>query len=52
MLQGRDALATLAAHLPLRIGNLAGDQLEECKALIDGIGARGSELFLCPRCSS
>ena len=35
VLKGRDALASLAAHLPLRIGNLANEQLDECKALIE-----------------
>ena len=43
---GRDALATLAAHLPLRIANLADDELDECKALIEKTAARDGELFL------
>ena len=45
-LKGRDALAAMATHLPLRIGNLANDQLDDCKALIDGISTSGDELFL------
>lgn len=45
-LKGRDALAAMATNLPLRIGNLANDQLTDCKALIDGISANGSDLFL------
>ena len=46
VLAGRDALATLAAHLPLRIVNLAGDELDEYKALIEKTAARDGELFL------
>ena len=46
VLKGRDALASLAAHLPLRIGNLANEQLDDCKALIESISARDGELFL------
>jgi hypothetical protein len=45
-LKGRDVLASLSARLPLQIGNLANDQLDECKALIEGAAARGGELFL------
>jgi hypothetical protein len=45
-LKGRDALATLAAHLPLRIGNLTNGQLDECKALIENVSARDGDLFL------
>jgi hypothetical protein len=45
-LKGRDALATLVAHLPLRIGNLANSQLDECKTLIERISARDGDLFL------
>jgi len=45
-LKGRDALASMAAHLPLRIGNLANGQLDECKALIESASARDGELFL------
>jgi hypothetical protein len=45
-LNGRDALATLAAHLPLRIGNLAGSQLDECKAMVERASVRNGELFL------
>ncbi len=46
VLKGRDALASLAAHLPFRIGNLAGDLLDECKALIEASCAHDGELFL------
>ncbi len=46
VLKGRDTLATMAAHLPLRIGNLAGAQLDECKALIESVSARDGDLFL------
>jgi hypothetical protein len=45
-LKGRDALALLASRLPLQIGNLASDQLDECQALIEGATARDGELFL------
>ncbi|MEP7030258.1 MAG: hypothetical protein ABI830_04925 [Pseudolabrys sp.] len=44
-LKGRDALADLAARLPLRIGILDDRRLDECKALVDGVSARDSELF-------
>ena len=46
VLAGRDALATLAANLPLRIVNLAGDELEEYKSLIEKTSAHDGELFL------
>jgi hypothetical protein len=46
VLKGRDALATLAAHLPLRIGNLANGSLDECKLLIEKASARDGDLFL------
>jgi hypothetical protein len=46
VLKGRDALATLAAHLPLRIGNLANGLLDECKVLIENAAARDRDLFL------
>jgi hypothetical protein len=45
-LKGRDVLAFLSAWLPLQIGNLSSDQLDECKALIDSAAARDGELFL------
>jgi len=45
-LKGRDVLASLSARLPLQIGNLANDQLDECKALIESAAARDCELFL------
>ena len=46
VLKGRDALATLAARLPLRIGNLTGAQLSECKLLVESVAARDGDLFL------
>ena len=45
-IKGRDVLASLSARLPLQIGNLANDQLDECKALIESAAARDGELFL------
>ena len=45
-LKGRDVLASLSARLPLQIGNLANDQLDECKTLIENAAARDGELFL------
>ena len=35
-----------AAHLPLRIENLANGLLDECKALIENAAARDGDLFL------
>jgi hypothetical protein len=46
VLAGRDALKMLSAHLPLRIPNLANDELDEYKALIEKTAARDGELFL------
>ena len=46
VLAGRDALATLAAILPLRIVEFAGDQLEEYWALIEKPAAPNDELLL------
>jgi hypothetical protein len=46
VLAGRDALEVVAAHLPLRISNLAGGELDEYKALIEKTSARDGELFL------
>lgn len=46
VLAGRDALATLAAHLPLRIVDFAGDQLDEYRAAIEQASAPDGELFL------
>lgn len=46
VLKGRDVLAAVAANLPLRIGNLSGDQIVRYKALIDSVAARGGDLFL------
>jgi hypothetical protein len=46
VLKHRAVLAAMAAHLPLTIGNLANDQLDACKALIESTCARHGELFL------
>ena len=46
VLKGRDVLAKLAAHLPLRIGDLADGLLDECKLLIDGTAARDREFLM------
>jgi hypothetical protein len=46
VLAGRDALATLAALLPLRIVDFAGDQLDEYRALIEKTAASNDELLL------
>jgi hypothetical protein len=46
ILKGRDTLASLAAHLPLQIGNLANGLLDECKLLIEKNSARDGNLFL------
>jgi hypothetical protein len=46
VLKGRDTLAALAAHLPLRIGNLASDDLSACKEMIETTTGRDRDLFL------
>ena len=46
VLNGRDVLATLAAHLPLRIGNLSNGLLDECKLLIEKASVQDGNLFL------
>ena len=46
VLKGRDVLANLAERLPLRIGNLADDLLDDCKLLIDGAATRDRDLLL------
>jgi hypothetical protein len=46
VLKGRDKLAELAERLPLRIGNLANGQLDECQELIEDVEAADHELFL------
>jgi hypothetical protein len=45
VLKGRDRLAGLTAQLPLRIGNLAGGQLDTCKMLIEAVAGYDRELF-------
>ena len=45
VLKNRDRLAELAGHLPLRIGNLTGGQLDSCKVLIESVAAFDRELF-------
>jgi hypothetical protein len=46
VLKARDKLAKLAAHLPLRIGNMANGLLDECKMLIESGSARDGDVFL------
>jgi hypothetical protein len=46
ILKARDALATLAARLPQHIRNLADEQLENVKALLDSPLARRSDTSL------
>jgi hypothetical protein len=46
VLNNRDALADLAARLPLRIANLANGELDQCKELIEKVSARDGDLFL------
>ena len=46
VLNGRDRLAEMAARLPLRIGNLAKAQLDECKTLIESVADDDGNLFL------
>jgi hypothetical protein len=46
VLNARDALADLAARLPLRIANLANGELDQCKELIEKASAHNGELFL------
>jgi hypothetical protein len=46
VLAHRDTLASMGARLPLRIGDLANAQLDECRGLIEKISERDGELFL------
>ena len=46
VLKSRDVLAALAARLPLRIGNLTGGLLDDCKKLIEDASARDGSIFL------
>jgi hypothetical protein len=46
VLKGRDALANLNSKLPLRIGNLAGGQLDACRTLVETTAERDSDLLL------
>jgi hypothetical protein len=46
LLKGRDTLEILAAHLPLRIGNLANELLDECRDLIETTAEYDRDLFL------
>jgi hypothetical protein len=46
ILKGRDALDTMAQLLPLRIGSLEGNALDECKAMIESVAGREDDLFL------
>ena len=45
-LKGRDALSKLASRMPLRIGNVIGDQLDACKMWIEGAAAHDNGLFV------
>ena len=45
VLQGRDILTAFAARLPLRIANLTGERLDECKAVLDSLAARERPLM-------
>lgn len=45
VLNARDGLSSMAAHLPLRVPDLASAQLDECKALIERTCGRDQELF-------
>jgi len=47
VLKARDMLAAMAADLPLRIGNLTDDQLNECRTWTDAAAARRDGSFLC-----
>jgi hypothetical protein len=46
VLKARVVLATLAACLPLRIGNLTNGLLDDCKQLIEDASARDGGIFL------
>ncbi len=45
LLRARDALAALAARMPVRFRNFTGDQLDFVVGLLDGVLARQKELF-------
>lgn len=45
VLNARDGLHAMAAHLPLRMSNLASGQLDECRALIEKTCARDASLY-------
>lgn len=46
VLKARDRLATMAGHLPLRIGNLSDAQLNECRAWTEAAAARRDGSFI------
>jgi hypothetical protein len=46
ILKSRDTLAAIGQRLPGHISNLAGDQLANCKALLDSYAARNADVFL------
>jgi hypothetical protein len=46
ILRARDALGVIGSRLPATIGNLAGDQLENVKALLDSPIGRHRDVFL------
>ncbi len=46
VLNARDGLNAMAAHLPLQVGNLAARQLDECQQLIEKTSPPTSDVFL------
>lgn len=46
VLKGRDALANLNSRLPLRIGNLSGGQLDECRTPVESTADHDGDLLL------
>ena len=46
VLNARDGLSAMAAHLPLQVGNLAAKQLDECQRLIEKTSPPTSDVFL------
>ena len=46
ILKGRDALAVIASRLPAQIANLADDQLENVKALLESPVARHRDVYV------
>ena len=46
VLNARDGLSAMAAHLPLQVGNLSAKQLDECQRLIEKTSPPTSDVFL------